>query len=990
MNKLLPFIGILMAFTGNAGFAQTFDIKKISTNEGLPAGQIGDVIQDSSGYMWFSTYEGLVRFDGIETQNYTVENGFRNNLLYDLFIDSRDRFWTSVENGGVGIFDGDSVKYLPELAALDSLTVLHISESNDGRIWFSTYGQGVFIWDDQNLIRLTEQDGLPSNYSWNIYHKENGDTWIGTWQGMAVFNRNSLKETPPEVGLSGKSVYNFAEDKEGKVWSSTSNGVSVYDEGVWRHIESVDGNDLGYVYFVSVDDAGTVWIATAGDGIYWYDGEDFTHINKSNGLSSNYIYYLFEDNEGQTWVATDENGVNVIRSEGFRIFDDSEFVLGESVNVIFENDEGLWLGTDLGITKFNEQGNSQHFRIPEHLVDYKEVWDIDQLPNGNLLVQSSYSRLLEFDGKDFVDYGASLGIGNVAIQDVKVDGDNLWLATETGLRHYKSGDLENTFTINEGLVDNFVWQVYFDLSGKIWAVTDQGFSKVEGDSISSYTLDAGIQGTGMHFITQSPDSTYWVGTNTGFAKIIFDEQESIEAVLNYTLPEEFLKETQFLEFDDEGNIWQGTSGGLHYHKRGELPEKASNNIINGLFFPLEDFGKGVEMNYLSSYKDKTGDIWFGSYTHGLIKYDEKYKPEVKSAPKPILRSFLVNGVEQDMKGEQLLTLEHSQNNLTLMLGALFFENPQRVFYKYRLQGLDESWRTHYGTSQINYTNLEPGEYQLEVQVKSIQSDWGEPVSLASFNIQKPYWQTAWFYALITLSFLGLIYLSIRMMMIYYQKNKLGKMVDERTAELQLALDEKEVLIKEIHHRVKNNMAVVSGLLELQGYKIKDEEAKSALENSKLRIQTMSSIHEKLYQNEALTNIDFKGFAEDLIERISATLQGGDQEIKLHLDVRSGSLNVNTAIPCGLILNELISNCYEHAFDGLTEGNIWVNFRPYVGNRYLMEVKDDGVGISEEVIVKKRTSLGVTLIHSLTSQIKGDIEILNDEGTTVIIKIPRDQ
>lgn len=985
LNKILLFIGLLLTISGNVGFAQTFDIKKISTNEGLPAGQISDVIQDSSGYMWFSTYEGLVRFDGYETRTYNVENGFRNNLLYDLFIDSKDRLWVSVEDSGVGIFDGDSVKYLPELTSLDSLTVIHISESNDGRLWFSTYGQGVFIWDDESLTQLAEKDGLPSNYSWNILHKKNGEAWIGTWNGMAVFEDNSLKETTPDIGLNGISVYNFA-DGDGKIWASTSNGVTVYEEGRWRQIEAIDGNELGYVYFVLVDNSGKVWIGTEGEGIYWYDGNEFTHINKGNGLSSNYIYSLYEDNEGRVWVATDENGVNIFRSEGFRVFEDSDFVMGESVNVIFENDEGLWLGTDLGITKFSENGVYEHFRLPEHLVNYKEVWDIDQLPNGNLLVQNSYSKLLEFDGKKFSDYGASLNISNFAIQDIKVDEDNLWMATETGLRHYKNGELQNTFTTDEGLVDDFVWHMYQDLSGQVWAVTDQGFSKILGDSLRSYTMDDGIRGTGMHFLTQSPDSMFWVGTNKGFSKIIFDEEENIETIFNYTLPKEFLRETQFLEFDDEGNIWQGTSGGLHYHKRDELPEEESNTI-NGLFFPLEDYGKGLEMNYLSSHKDESGDLWFGSYTHGLIEYDAKYKPKVKPAPKPILRSFQVNGVEKDPQKEQQLELEHSQNNLTLTLGALFYESPQRVFYRYKLQGFDEGWRTNYGTSQINFTNLEPGEYQLEVQVKSIQSDWGEVATLASIQVKKPFWETAWFYGLIALLIVGILYFGIRMVMISYQKNKLGKMVDERTKELQLALDEKEVLIKEIHHRVKNNMAVVSGLLELQGYKIKDEEAKSALENSKLRIQTMSSIHEKLYQNETLTDIDFKGFAEDLIQRISASMKGADQEIHLHLDIRSGSLNVNTAIPCGLILNELISNCYEHAFAGMKEGNIWVNFRPYIDNKYRLEVNDDGVGISEDVIIKKRSSLGVTLIHSLTSQIKGDVEILNDEGTKVIITLP---
>lgn len=987
MNKSIVLLGFIAILSTGASKAQTFDIKKISTNEGLPAGQIGDVLQDENGYIWLSTYEGLVRYDGTEPTSYTTKHGLRSDLVYDLFIDSEDRFWITFEEAGVGIFEGDSIRYLPELSALDSLSVMHVSESVDGRLWFSTYGHGVFIWDKETMIQLTEEEGLPSDYTWNLFHKEPDEVWIGTWNGIAIFEGDTIRTVTTEDGLSGASVYNFAEDDEGNIWASTSNGVSVFDGKKWEAIESINGEDLEYVYFVLVDGTGTLWIATEGDGIYLYDGENYTHINKSNGLSSNYVYSLHEDNQGRVWVATDENGVNILRSRGFRIYRDSDFVLGESVNVIFDNETGLWLGTETGLTKFNEEGNSQHFRIPNELVDYKEIWDIDQLSNGNLLIQNSYSQLVEFDGQNFTDYDAKIGLKNWALQDILVDGSALWIATESGLLKYENNEF-TSFNSEQGLADNFVWSLFKDFESNIWAVSDQGIHKVEGDSVRSFSFEDGIEGSSMHFITQSGDSTFWVGTNVGFSRITFDEKDQIQALYNYTLPDEFLKETQFLQFDNEGNIWQGTSGGLHYHKMASLP-KEKRNVINGFFYPLQDFGKGVEMNFMASHMDNNGDLWFGSFTHGLIKYEGDIQPYQKPAPKPIIQSFSVNGREVDLGDPETHAFAHNQNNVAFNIASLFYENPQRVFFRYRLKGFEQEWQQRYGQPELSYTNLSPGQYQLEVQTKSIQSGWGAPVTLASIEIEKPYWKRTWFYVLAIIVIGGLMYLKVRMFLLYYEKKNLRKMVEERTSELKQALDEKELLIKEIHHRVKNNMAVISGLLELQGFKIKDAKAKAAIENSKQRIQTMSSIHEKLYQSKTLTDVDFKAFAEDLIHRISASMQGQDKDIKLHMDIRPGELNVNIAIPCGLILNELISNCYEHAFNKLKEGNIWVEFRPYVGNRYLLQVKDDGVGISEELIIKKRTSLGITLIHSLTSQIKGDIEIFNDEGTTFKITLPKE-
>lgn len=988
MAKKYYLLGVTLLVCSTYIQAQTFDIKKLSTNEGLPSGQIGDLVQDAEGYIWLSTYGGLIRYDGTETKAFTTENGFRNNLIYDLFIDSSNRFWVSTQETGIGLFKEDSIHYQEEFSVLDSLSVTHINESADGRIWFSTYGSGVFIWDGATLENITEDSGLPSNTTWNIHFRENGEAWIATWAGIGIYNGEEVRIIDTDNGLSGTAAYSFAENENGTIWVSTSKGISIFNGESWDQIYNIEGKELGYIYDVFVDDESKVWIATENDGIYWLEDGEYTHINKSNGLSSNYVYSFYEDNDGRVWVATDENGVNIFRNKEIRIYETENFVGAKSVNILFNKDDEFWLGTEAGLTKFDESGNSSHYQLPNDVAKYKEIWDIDELPNGNLLVLNSNSGLFEFNGSGFTNYGEKIELPWLALKDILIEEGKIWMATESGLVKYEN-DTFRTFTAEDGLSDDFVWSLYKDQEGGIWAATDKGVSKITADSITSISLSDGIEGSTISQITQSPDGNYWVGTDIGFTKLLLNDENELASLTNYKLAEEFLQETQFLQFDSKGNLWQGTSGGIHFFDAANI-ESSEGGIIDGYFIPLQNFGKGVEMNFLASHIDSNGDVWFGSFTNGLIKYEGELTPKMDPAPKVFMRSAYINGEEKDLNSISGNELKHNENNISFNFGAFQFKDPDRMFYEYRLKGFDDEWNRVYGKTEATYTNLSPGVYGFELRAKSIQSNWGDASEIASFEILNPFWRTSWFYALAALLLAVIMFFITKFVLIYYEKNKLDGMVKKRTLDLEKALAEKEVLIKEVHHRVKNNMAVVSGLLELQGYKVKDEEARSAIENSKLRIQTMSSIHEKLYQNKTLTDIDFKGFAEDLISRISASMQGTEQEIDLHLDIRSGSLNVNTAIPCGLILNELISNCYEHAFVGMTKGNIWVNFRPYIGNRYRLEVKDDGIGISEDVIIKTRSSLGVTLIHSLTSQIKGNIEILNDEGTTVIIKLPREQ
>ncbi|WP_142454925.1 two-component regulator propeller domain-containing protein [Gracilimonas mengyeensis] len=960
----------------------------MSTNEGLPAGQIGYVVEDQEGYIWMSSYYGLIRYDGIDIKTYTTEDGLRNNLVYHLYAGDDDRIWLSTEEAGVGYFYEDSVYYPKEFSFLDSLTVTYISQAENGDFWFSTFSQGVFIWDGDSYTNLNEEKGLPSNIAWHTRMDDSGDTWIATQRGLAIYDGDSLRVVDETNGLSGRAAYSFADDIDGSIWISTSKGITKFKDGKWEQITEINGKPLGYIYDVKVDYQGLVWIATERYGMYWYDGEEFTHIDKQNGLSSNYVYTFNKDRSGRIWVATDENGVNIVRDKHIRIYDEATHVDGKSVNVLFEHGKMLWLGTENGITRFSEDGNSTYYKLPDSIASYKEIWDIDSLANGNLLILNSNSRLYEFDGRSFTDFSKEHTIPWVFYNDVLVDGNTIWLASESGLVKYDQEKV-TTYDENDGLEDDFISSLYKDHEGSIWAVSEFGINKiVESDSIVSFSFSDGIAGSSLNLITQSPDNDYWIGSNEGFTRVVMDEINKPVRISNYKLEAEFLQEPQFMQFDNEGNLWLGTSGGLHFFSENMLDEQQESEELNGVFMPLQDYGKGMEMNYLASLQDHAGNMWFGSYTNGLIKYEAGFIPKLRNAPDVFIKELIVEGESNRKNILEKVRLQHDQNHLTIKFGAFNYEYPGRVYYEYRLKGFDEDWQIEYGKNEVNYTNLPPGDYEFELRAKSIDSDWGNRASLAAFQIAKPYWETSWFYLFMIFLLVLLIAGVIKIMLVYFEKRKLSLVVDERTSQLMKTLGEKDVLIKEIHHRVKNNLAVVSGLLDLQSWQIQDKQAKAAIQNSKLRIQTMSAIHEKLYRSDDLTNIEFRKFAVELIEQISKSLTSGNRDIEVNIDIDQVELDIHTAIPCGLILNEAVSNSFEHAFQQKKSGEVNISFKNADKNQFELIVQDNGDGIPEHIIQGERNSLGVTLIQSLAEQVGGKAEIINRNGTTIKVNMPK--
>jgi len=204
-----------------------------------------------------------------------------------------------------------------------------------------------------------------------------------------------------------------------------------------------------------------------------------------------------------------------------------------------------------------------------------------------------------------------------------------------------------------------------------------------------------------------------------------------------------------------------------------------------------------------------------------------------------------------------------------------------------------------------------------------------------------------------------------------------KLVEEQT---KASLREKEVLLKEIHHRVKNNLQIVSTLLDLQSSHTQDRQALEMFKESQGRVRSMALIHERLYRSHDLAHVDFAEYVRQLAADLYHSYKLSNDEIVLDVDVDVPQMSIDIAIPCGLLINELISNAFKHAFADATEGQLRVALRRIGDNINVLTVADTGAGFPRGLDFPNTTSFGLQLVITLVEQLNGEIELKTDRGT----------
>lgn len=219
--------------------------------------------------------------------------------------------------------------------------------------------------------------------------------------------------------------------------------------------------------------------------------------------------------------------------------------------------------------------------------------------------------------------------------------------------------------------------------------------------------------------------------------------------------------------------------------------------------------------------------------------------------------------------------------------------------------------------------------------------------------------------------------------LFFNRSRLLKIknseIEEKSQLLATSLTEKETLLKEIHHRVKNNLQIISGLLNLQSRQVSDEQTLATIREGQSRVQAMSLIHQNLYQSEQLSNVDIEKYLHELTSNISEMFQQKDKNISIAVNAPNIQFDIDTAIPLGLIVNELVSNAYKYAFEGKQMGNIRIAIKALNEGNYELKVSDDGVGLPMDFQPTPNRSLGLQLVNILSQQLRGSVNALSQNG-----------
>jgi two-component sensor histidine kinase len=319
-----------------------------------------------------------------------------------------------------------------------------------------------------------------------------------------------------------------------------------------------------------------------------------------------------------------------------------------------------------------------------------------------------------------------------------------------------------------------------------------------------------------------------------------------------------------------------------------------------------------------------------------------------------------------------IVLQTHEKSLTLQFALLDFSF-SRHHYAYMIEGLDNDW-SYISENYVRLNGLPYGTYGIRIKAQQADGTWNENELLIPVTVIAPLYARVWFYPIVifALAILFYAFMRLRTRKLMRDKTKLENIVKKRTATLNNALNDKDVLLKEIHHRVKNNLQVIAGLLQLQKVSLHDEHAITAINESQMRVNSIALIHQNMYQQENLEEIDFQHFLHDLFKNLKSLYEQEQKQLTFDLNAEGIALDIDTAVPLGLITNELLTNTYKHAFAHSTHVTAKLTLRKLNANEYELTYSDSGPGIPVDYNIEQSESLGMQLLQGLSQQLMGTL------------------
>jgi signal transduction histidine kinase/ligand-binding sensor domain-containing protein len=753
---------------------------------GLPSNILTDIYQGKDGYLWLTSFDGIIRFDGLKFKIFNKLNTpiFTENSFIDVEGDDKGRIYF-LSNKEIFLYENNHFeKFYTENGQFRS----RLSIDCQGRLWIANAKQGLFYFQDKQIIVVLKDTTGNNEFSISSYN--HGDTYITNRNNIYCYSKGVLSQL--KFTFENISFIKAGIDETNLLWIVSDNGIYSYDGQKFNKNQQLNNLQIWNLYVTQT----SFWIQTD-TKIFRKANNSFEEISHPLLKSPNYKF--LEDFEGNFWITADRKGLLCFRKPQVTFYP-TDF----TVNTIYADTNEIIAGGDKGQIRRLKNGNLQDIAFQHNFAEkrirhiskdnsnhwwiseYKDLERFDKNGKKTVFLKDKSVRLTFHDRKNFiwVTFGnkdlyvlqpdqmefRSVPVANSSILSINEDKNgNFWLGTAgEGLFVMKDMKIVKQYTIKNGLFSNTIFNIYIDSENYVWLCCNEGFTLIKNDKITNFTMLNGLP-----------------------SNQIYDVLE-----------------------DDKGNFFMPYTKGIMMVNRKNLNDFAEGKTdkITSKIFDKEDGVLTEGFTPVShSAKSKDGKLYFPA-TDGIFMLDTKILSSNSITPKVYIEHFFIDNDTINL--HKPIEIAAGKKNYKFGFTTIHFYAPKKIKFKYRLDGFDSKWtETDYQTREANYTNLSRGKYTFQVIASNNDGLWNTVGESISFVIQ-PFWYETWWArisAILLVVFSISLFYKVRIKQLKRNQVHLEQIVKERTFEIQQQN-------KEIQTQAENLSEAFSKLKELDQFK----------------------------------------------------------------------------------------------------------------------------------------------------------------------------